>query len=1281
LGEGDIKNSTLIYFSCGSTKRGAANKGVLTVDDVCHTLLYQLYCLAREDENNVKLLEDCNKVFANPKAKQVGKVIMQSNRDEKLPDFADAFLAIADRLKLCVIIALDEVDCLLPPAQQELASRLKTIVDPPETIAPAEASVKVLVGCRSGTEFLAQMPSAEVDVGYLNKGDMTKKLSDDLRNIPGLTEAEQEEATKTIVDKAGPRFTYVHDIAIPFMREPFQRPLSRRLQSLPEGMNNIYNEALRKMGSNYVDLLRTALTWAMLAPVPLKVEEIMDAYHGTYNNRGPEVEAEARGLTETGFRKSQTLEIEQLRNASGPFLRLEQTTGDQINADTEYTVTLRDAPLLKEFCMHSSDAESSGHVTNGEVCARCKSALNESRTLSISPKEAHLRLALACLRSLNNPVFQRRVTANARVPQWSTAESQQDSDSKELSNEAPAINDEATEPNVQGDAGDEKNNANSDEVGEAPEASKETKDGEIPEAEDAVEGNSDDAKPEDDDGNDSDDSMDEEDRGEINLLKALESGPNEEVSDENAGQRTERYELMYWTYHVRQAEELWTPEERANNSTWTEVMNELDHFVSANPSFFHWWQSLDSSLSPYHEELEALHIAAYCGLTSWAEYCIDKGADPNQLSGTPTALSPLQVAAIRGNSRPMLKLLLEKGADPNTESEGTLRPFHEWMMEDASLEAIKLMLDHGANPTVHDKSNNWTVLHYFAWHGTDVEAFDAIMDHSVDGRKPDINALDNEEFSPLHALLWRREVPKPLLKAFLHRGADVNKDTQHSARPLQMASVFGELEVLQILSAGQSISEIDDDDNDGDSALMQAAICVHPKCLKFLAELGANTNMQNKHGQTALHHAAWQGSIECAQILLDHDAKPNMVDKHNRTPLFSACHIGTLETANLLLETLLEKKVPMTEINMLTKRRRSPLREAAGRGFDAFIEKLIKTAQIENDIASLAINEPDTRKKMTPLHRAAYFRQASCVRLLLDAGADVKCRDIKGKTALVLAYEQWTLASHQSAFEDIISLLIASAPEDAIVDAELVAICAINGSTRLLEQLCDLGADLNRQDRYGWTPLDLARKYQQKSAGRFLKQQAAWAGMLPSRWAPDTRTTIAEDGISVSHTSGERMCVSTDKPLPAGLDTFYFEVTSKAIDSEDSETAKEWGIGFCTIGGQAIRFPGWPRKIDAPSAKSWGYHADNGGLYYSGNDHGNEVATARPYKAGDTVGAGVDLTTGKIWFTWNGERLETGFEGVQGRLFPLLGLVERVDLETNFRGPYVWKADKGKEES
>lgn len=63
-------------------------------------------------------------------------------------------------------------------------------------------------------------------------------------------------------------------------------------------------------------------------------------------------------------------------------------------------------------------------------------------------------------------------------------------------------------------------------------------------------------------------------------------------------------------------------------------------------------------------------------------------------------------------------------------------------------------------------------------------------------------------------------------------------------------------------------------------------------------------------------------------------------------------------------------------------------------------------------------------------------------------------------------------------------------------------------------------------------------------------------------------------------------------------------------------------------------------------------------------DHGSR------YRAGDTVGCGIDLEEGRMWFTLNGKRQEKEFLGVGGRLFPVVGLHGSVVLETRFAKPF-----------
>lgn len=46
-----------------------------------------------------------------------------------------------------------------------------------------------------------------------------------------------------------------------------------------------------------------------------------------------------------------------------------------------------------------------------------------------------------------------------------------------------------------------------------------------------------------------------------------------------------------------------------------------------------------------------------------------------------------------------------------------------------------------------------------------------------------------------------------------------------------------------------------------------------------------------------------------------------------------------------------------------------------------------------------------------------------------------------------------------------------------------------------------------------------------------------------------------------------------------------------------------------------------------------------------------------------------------MWFTRNGQKLVSGFLDVKGRLFPLLGLVDEVEVETNLTGPFMWRGN------
>ncbi|KAK4149122.1 ankyrin-3 [Chaetomidium leptoderma] len=1272
-------DKALLYVTCNGSMSGAGlgNSQSYTADSICRTFLSQLYDLAVQGEDNVGLLEACNAIFKKAKAKNNELPAHMRTDSEGLPEFADGFYRVAALLKKNVVLVLDGLDknTLDNKNQEDLLRKVRRLLK----AASERAGIRLhlLIGCASATKFFNDLdlaPDAYIDVQVENSRDIELVLTDALKAVPGLSAAEQETAKAAILDKARSRFLYVRDTAIPFMREPFQRPLSKRLEALPDGTGDVYSKALRRMSPNYLALLRTALTWTLLGTefpgLPL-AREVMDAFQGTYDV-APETDAENDGDVKAGFPPTSRLELEQLRGAIDPFIGLLPDPNGRV-----WLYTSDAAAVVEYFIKSDADVrvEQEGHE---HLCVRCGSTAGGSpaKQLHIDPKHGHLQMALTCLRHLNNPLFQQRAGLLAG----------------------------ATEPVEDADTGDDS-------------ANEPTVDDRLQEAQDEY------ATEESIDG---EDITEPQFYDEYMYSDDSASEPAEGSNDE--GPARARYELQYWPWHIRNAEQSWPAEERENNSDWGTLMSELDKFVFETPAVFAAWQSTYPKIEDEDEDEgedvffgvsnkyrlfevsngphKPLHVAAFLGLVSWTRHLLGRGEELNGLS---KGFSPVQAAACSGRPPDTVKLLLEEGADVNAENEVGRTAFHHYLRRgDITIGGVRMFLEHGANPSASCSAVHHNALQYFAMRGEDPEILHLLLEHGAD-----INAIhpdDDWQFPPLHVLLIRPEVPGPLLEAFVKCNADTNWENVASARPLQMVCSNGQLENLKILLQSE-VLEIDDTDLHGTTAVHEAAFYNYSKCVAAVLEHGADPDIADKLNRIALHTAGRKGLVDAVRVLLQYTKQVNLLDTHGWSPLFCACLGKEEEAASLILDALIERDLPLAEINKPTRSGRTVLRQAADHGFDKVVSKLIQLAS--DDPASLALNAQDTKKGMTALHRAAMNGHAACVAALLAAGADVTLLDNQGsRPALALAHEQWSVATKKTAaYEDILARLIAADPARAVADADLVAVCAANGSVPLLAQLGGLSAPLNRPDRFGWTPLELARRFGRTEAQAFLKRQAAWAGLLPSRWErrfPGTTpvgaasVSVEGDGRRVLHVSGKRVCVSADRPLPAGLEGYYFEVTLVEVvwpagrpegggEEEGRKRKKEWpemAVGFCTLGGAALEFPGWWATSDSlTTARSWGYHSDTGGVYSSVEDPDDEIVHAvvdeLKYKVGDTVGCGVDLSKGEIWFTKNGVKLDTVVKGVEGRLFPVVGLHDAVSFETNFgregEGEFKWRPEVGGE--
>lgn len=223
--------------------------------------------------------------------------------------------------------------------------------------------------------------------------------------------------------------------------------------------------------------------------------------------------------------------------------------------------------------------------------------------------------------------------------------------------------------------------------------------------------------------------------------------------------------------------------------------------------------------------------------------------------------------------------------------------------------------------------------------------------------------------------------------------------------------------------------------------------------------------------------------------------------------------------------------------------------------------------------------------------------------------------------------------------------------EQAKVDPELPATAATNGNIPVLEKLYRIGANVNKADSFGWTPLMLAQRLQNTNVESFLKKQIAW---VHHDAATAATVELSDEGVKIRYTAATKCCVCTDKPLPAGLDCFYYEVTSHALLGEEGQsTYPIMALGFCTFGAQSYQFPGWPPKYTMQSGQSWAYHGDDGFICAGTFDR---PRFGDKYGPGDTVGCGVNLETQKIWFTRSGRSLTSSIMASEGGYSLPLGL-------------------------
>jgi len=264
-------------------------------------------------------------------------------------------------------------------------------------------------------------------------------------------------------------------------------------------------------------------------------------------------------------------------------------------------------------------------------------------------------------------------------------------------------------------------------------------------------------------------------------------------------------------------------------------------------------------------------------------------------------------------------------------------------------------------------------------------------------------AADNVSDSFYSAI---RENDLTRLATLIRAGAGVNVRDAHGETPLMYAAAVGSLESMQaLLAAGADVNARTDSKG---TALIWSATDLAK--IKLLVEHGANVNATTEHNRSVLLVAAMSdNSAPIVRYLLDHGADPKAADFIHTTALRAATLGNDTETIRMLLDAGLDPNA--ADFAGIT-----PLMMAAGWSGNLPAVKLLLAKGANVNAVSRPVmglpakNGPSKFGLLTALLMAAPFGPPELIQTLLDAGANVNAKDVRGMTPLMLA----VAADHQN---------------------------------------------------------------------------------------------------------------------------------------------------------------------------------------------------------------------------------------------------------------------------
>lgn len=299
--------------------------------------------------------------------------------------------------------------------------------------------------------------------------------------------------------------------------------------------------------------------------------------------------------------------------------------------------------------------------------------------------------------------------------------------------------------------------------------------------------------------------------------------------------------------------------------------------------------------------LPPLQLAARKGHLDVVKLLVEHGANVNLL---PNRDGSVLASAMRGPYPPMpiLQYLLESGADPAIDADGTaLRIAAERIAKDRR--PFWCLLEQGGNAYARGQALN-SALYTLCAHTEYTFDLSAEIDLLL-SKGADPNARDGDYGTALQASCYYGNIE--IVTLLLDRGADVNAQSGWYGTALQAACKRHSSRdlVKLLLERGADINAIG---GEYGTALQAACFLTFNdsgrlETMKLLLEHDADVNLRGGKYGTALYAAVESGNLESVLLLLEYGADINAEGGEYGTALQAACRCsGRIEIVRLLIE-------------------------------------------------------------------------------------------------------------------------------------------------------------------------------------------------------------------------------------------------------------------------------------------------------------------------------------------------------------------------------------------